>query len=219
MTKDKLELMEKWLTVATLMGLTLENIYDDWDDDRYFFGLFEEHERHLARLADPNDTMKIVLQTVEMGVTTTDVDNYISYRDDMDRKKEAEEQAARIFNNPALTKLRNDNGFVLEDSATKRYKKHTYFSFKDDKGNQFNGRIFRKNWGTYRVWLTWKDAKNKNAKWMYDAPNGSVPVPAAFPSEWKTWGYTSEIPHMAHVIAYNVINRKMPKVTKFKYPK
>ena len=215
MKADKLELMEKWLTVSTLMGLDYEDIYDDWEGQDFYSAL-QEHEEHLRRLADPDETMKIVLQTVNMGITSDDIDLFVEHRNREEERQRVEEMYARINANPAIVNLREGHAFAF---TTGRYKNHTYFQFTDSNGKMMQGRIFRQRWDNYRVWLTWKDSKGKKVAWKWDTGRGNMTVPAAFPHEWKNWGYASEIPHMAYVVAHNVVNKSMPKAALFKYPK
>lgn len=216
MKADKLELMEKWLTVATLMGLSYDDIYDDWEGQD-FYSTLEEYEELMRRLNEPNDSMKIVLQTVNMGVTSNDIDEYVNYRSRKEEEERHKETLARIFANPAITELREHRNFKILPAG--RYKNHTYFSFNDKAGKEFHGRIFRQSWSNYRVWLSWKDQTNKKVSWKWDSGRSSIVVPSAFPQEWKNWGYATELPHMAHIVAHNVVNKTMPKSVAFKYPK
>jgi hypothetical protein len=215
MKAEKLELMDKWLTVSTLMGLDYDDIYDDWEGQDFYSAL-QEHEEHVRRLADPDENMKIVLQTVAMGITSDDIDEYVEHRNQEEERKRVEEMYARINANPSIVNLRENHNFVFSSG---RYKNHEYFNFIDSNGKEMQGRIFRQSWHNYRIWLTWKDSKGKKVAWRWDSGYNAVTVPKSFPHEWQQYGYTSELKQMAYVVAHNVVNKSMPKSAKFTYPK
>lgn len=218
MKAEKLELMEKWLTLSTLMGLDYDNIYDDWDNDgQDFFSMLEEYEQLMERLKEPNEIMKVVLQTVNMGVTSEDIEEYVHYRNSKEEELRQAERMARIYSTPAIVELRENRDFKILPSG--RYKNHTYFSFKNAAGKEFQGRAFRQRWDNYRIWLTWKDKNGKKVSWKWDSGRNGIAVPHSFPHEWKNWGYATELNHMVYIIAHHVVNKTMPKAAAFKYPK
>jgi hypothetical protein len=217
MEATKLELMEKWDTIATLMGLNPDEIYDDYEDDDYFYELLSVHERHLERLANPSDMMKIVLLTNEMGITTDDVDDYLAHKERLQAEAMEAERQERIWSNPAITQLRETYNFKILEP--KQYKNHTYFEFTTSNGIQVSGRMFMRTWQSLRVWLEWKPSTGgKRARFKWDLNYNALTAPKVFPQEWREYSYARNPTERAHVIAYNVIHKFMPKKIGFKYP-
>lgn len=218
MTPEKLESMEKWQMVVALMGFNIEDIYNDYgDDDDYFYGLLEIEEKRTRQLANPSEAMKAVLQTIEMGITSDDIDEYESYLERKRVAKEAAEREQREFTNPLVSALRET--YAFEYISSKQYPRHTHFRFKDKAGLEITGRVFRPSYGRVRLWLHWRDKKNKPHSFRWDTGVGTMQVPKDFPYEWREWGYTSDLKRTAQVIAYWVVEKKMPKVSGIVYPK
>lgn len=219
MKADKLELMEKWDTVVSLMGLDQESIYDDYyaQDDVSFYDLLREHELHLERMANPSEMMKMVLRTHEMNITTDDIDDYMTHKDQIREHLLEEERQRRISTNPAIIELREV--YNLKTVEPKRYKNHHHFEFTDPTGIVVSGRMFMLSWHSMRVWLEWKPSKGgKRVRFKWDTAYSNIQLPKTFPNEWNDYGYAKNHDQRMHVIAHNVIHRKMPKLAKFKYP-
>jgi hypothetical protein len=221
MKPEKLALMEQWHSVVALMGVDVDSIDEDsWDsdDEENFMALLEHLEEHNRRIADPNNIMKAVLLTTEMGLTSDDINEYTTLLEERNREREELEAKQRIANNPAIRELYDDFQFKYIDS--KYLPKHTHFEFVDTKGFRFRGRAFRYSWRTTRIWLHWTDKKGKAMKWSWDAVSSDLNIPASFPSELREWGgYTSNPVRVAQIIAHRVSKRSMPKNSGFTYPK
>jgi hypothetical protein len=221
MKPEKLLLMEQWHTVVALMGVDVDAIEEDsWDadDEEHFSTLLSRLEEHNSRMADPNNIMKAVLQTVEMGIGSDDIEEYTSLLEQRNEEREAQEAQTRIANNPAIRELYDNFQFKYIDS--KYLPKHTHFEFTDSNGFRFRGRAFRFSWRTTRIWLHWHDKKGKAMKWSWDTNSSSLVIPSQFPAELREWGgYTSNPVRVAQIIAYKVSKRSMPKNSGFTYPK
>ena len=220
MKPEKLALMEQWHTVVALMGVDVDSIEDElWDDDDESFStLLTRLEEHHRRMTGPSDTMKAVLQTVEMGVNSDDIEEYTNLLESRKREREERETQERITNNPAIRELHDVFQFKYIDS--KYLPKHTHFEFVDNNGFRFRGRAFRYSWRITRIWLHWNDKKGKSMKWSWDAVSSDLNIPVQFPSELKEWGgYTSNPVRVAQIIAYRVSKKSMPKNSGFTYPK
>ena len=225
LSKEKFELMQKWQTLITLMGFNMEEIFDDWgyDADEQFFELLEVVER-VNRLKDePTKAMTAVLRTVEMGVTSSDINNY-SY-DLEERAEEARmaELAALESTNPCIMELTNDHNFKWVNS--KQYPNHKHYSFTTKDGILVKGRSFSRGWGNTRNWLSWKDKNGKSVSTSIDF-RGGINVPPEFPKSWNDgWNTTSNLKHTPMIIANYVIHKKIPNAwlkgfsPKFQYPK
>lgn len=221
MTPDKLELMEKWHSVVALMGVDVDSIDEDsWDvdDEENFIALLERLEEHNRRMADPNNIMKAVLLTAEMGLTSGDINDYTTLLEMRNREMEELEAKQRIANNPAIRELYDVFQFKYVDS--KYLPKHTHFEFVDNNGFCFRGRAFRYSWRVTRIWLHWTDKKGKAMKWKWDARSSDLMIPKEFPEELKEWGgYTTNPVRVAQVIAYRVGKKSVPKSSGLVYPK
>jgi hypothetical protein len=216
MEAEKLELMEKWLTVSTLMGMDFDDIYEDYYDGS-MFDILAEYERMQQRISEPDDTMKVVLQTVNMGVTSDMIEEYVEHCQQKAEEELIRARDERIAANPAILELCSAHNFQFVPAG--RYKHHLYFSFSDKSGRMFQGRLFRQRWNNNRVWLSWRDSKNKKVSWKWDTGRDGVALPKGFPQEWNDWGYARDLKHIAYSVAHKVINQNMPKALKFKYPK
>lgn len=220
MKPEKLALMEQWHTVVALMGVDVDAIEDElWDDDDESFStLLNSLEEHNRRMFAPSDTMKAVLQTVEMGVNSDDIEEYTSVLEQRKKEREERETQERIANNPAIRELHDVFRFKYVDS--KYLPRHTHFEFIDNNGFRFRGRTFRYSWRITRTWLYWNDKKGKSMKWSWDAVSSDLNIPVQFPSELKEWGgYTNNPVRVAQIIAYRVSKKSMPKNSEFTYPK
>lgn len=220
MKPEKLALMEQWHTVVALMGVDVDNIEGElWDDDDdSFSALLADFEEHNRRMSAPSDTMKAVLQTVEMGIDSDDFEQYTDLLEQRKKERDERETQERINNNPAIRELHDIFRFKYVDS--KYLPKHTHFEFTDNNGFRFRGRAFRFSWRITRIWLHWHDKKGKAMKWSWDTNSSSLVIPSQFPSELNEWrGYTNNPARVAQIIAYRVSKRSMPKNSGFTYPK
>lgn len=213
-----LEKMEKWHTTVALMGCDVKNIYE-WGDDDNFIELLEMHEEHLKRIERPSDTMRSVLLTTEMGITADEIDTYATHLCRIRDKELMDERDERIRTNPAILDLVEKREFKFVTS--KQYPKHKHFTFKDKKGLEIRGRTFNPGWGKVRVWLSWRDSKNKLQHQVhnYRTNDDAVAYPKGFPRDWTDDGYYSysiSTERVPYIIAHRIVERKLKSGT---YPK
>jgi hypothetical protein len=222
MDQKQLEKMEQWHIVAKLMGVDAETIYhnDYAEPEDDFLHLLEQHEDHLRRIANPSELFAVVLRTMEMGVSMEEIHDYTSYLDDLEIQKALDERNARIAGNPALRSLIDDYSYEVIES--KQYPKHRNFKFKNRAGLEITGRIFNPRWARARVWLSWRDNKNKlhRQQLQVSMADSCSKYPDSFPEEWINdgWNKTTLNPErLSFVIAHKIIHRSMGK--DFTYPK
>jgi hypothetical protein len=216
MTEEKIKLMEQWYTTMVLMGHDMDSIYDDWNGSDTIYTLLELEEQRQRRLADPDDQVKAFLLTLEMGIATTDIDEFQQYREEQEDLRIKAEREERERNNPKIKALIEDHAFTWIKS--KQYPKHKHFTFVDKNGIPVTGRLFNPSWGHVRIWLTWKEPKGKR-QFRWDAKIVDMIVPKAFPHEWQEWGHTSNLDRIAQIVAHWVVEKCMPKQAGFVYPK
>lgn len=216
MTEDKILKMEQWYTTMVLMGHDIETIYDDWDGNDTIYTLLELEEKRTRRLANPDENVKAFLLSIEMGVTTDDIDEYQEYREAQETARLKAEREERERNNPVLKSLREDYAFTWITS--KQYPRHKHFTFVDKNGIHITGRMFNPTWGRVRVWLMWRDSKGRQ-QFRWDAKHSDMVVPKTFPHDWQDHNYTTDLSRAAQVVAHWVVEKKMPKQSGLVYPK
>ena len=206
-----MELMSKWQMTMALMGVTMEDVFDDWDDDQYYFGRLEEYEKYLRLITNPDPLMKAVMMTTEMGVTADDVEYYHDHLVKLDDEREMQERELRINNSPLVKSLRED--YAFEFITAKQYPNHTHFKFKDKTGLEITGRTFRYSWDTTRAWLSWKDAKKKRHNQRIDIGryHNIAKLPKEAPKEWSDHsGYAYGDKMVSQILAWRIAERKLP---------
>ena len=220
LSKDKLELLETWRTLATLMGYSVNNLEGDWDedDDNRFLHVLETIELVNKWSANPTNAFNAAMRTIEMGINSDDLDSYVGYLDDLERARLDAEKEQRIQNNPCIKSLKEDYNFAFVTS--KQYPGHTHFTFKNKKGLAITGRVFKKNWLGYQIWLSWRDSKNKPQRTGWFFRSGEIRKPAGFPEDWKTqWGSLSDSSQIAQVVAYEAAAKtKFPATWDLVFP-
>jgi hypothetical protein len=211
--------LEQWHTTVALMGANIDEIFE-WGDEDNFIELLEAHEEHLSRIKEPNSIMRAVMLTNEMDVSVNEIEKYFEHLSHIRNEELEKEREERIRTTPAIASLVEQHDFRFVTS--KQYPKHKHFVFKDKKGLEIRGRAFNHAWGKVKVWLTWKDSKNKVQRMLYNLSynNKDVYYPKGFPSDWTDNGYyTYSInpDRVAYIIAHRVVERKLePKSV---YPK
>lgn len=213
-----LELMEKWHTMAVLHNVEVPNI-DNWsDDDDDFMYLLEELETMNRRIAEPSNSMRFALSTIDMGVSHSDIEHYIEY---LSQKEHAEREEARKLAEKTNLNIKNlVEQYSFRFVKSKQYPDHTHFAFTAANGIEVKGRIFRYSWRCHRVWTSWKGAKGTLERRMWAAHHADVTIPAGFPASWtEDYSYTSDPVRMAYCIAHMINSKSLPKAAKILYPK
>ena len=223
MTEEQFELMQKWQTIVTLMGFTMDDIFDNWsmDDDDDFFIVLQKVENVNRLIKTPTSAMTAVMRTVEMGITSNDIEEYQA---ELQNRAEAEKERIeleKVTNNPAIKELAEVYNFKwITDS--KQYPKHKHYSFTTADGIEVRGRSFITGWQCSRNWLSWKNGDGEKVSKSCDL-RGHAAVPKTFPESWKAWPISSDLNILPWIFAHRVINKTMPNgyfdAVKFKYPK
>jgi hypothetical protein len=224
LSKEQLELMEKWHSTMVLMDIDVEEAHHDYEygNDNVFTNILEAHDDHLNRLIRNDTEMRGVLLGYEMGVTATDIYEYFQHLSKVEEENDKKEQAAKLEANPIVVYLK-EHEFKFVDG--KQYPNHIHFSFKDKTGLEITARLFQLSWRGYRIWLHWKDKSGKKQKMRLDPDransNISYQYPASSPAQWTHDGYYKNAfnhpTNLAQVVAYRIIKRSMSR--EFTYPK
>ena len=209
-TDEKFETMKKWETFVTLMGFSITDMFDDWDeeDDDKFLEILGTMERVNRLMASPTKAMTTALRTIEMGITTRDIDEYAYALEEIAEEEIARAIEEKTVSNPLIAELRDDYGFKW--TTSKLYPNHKHYVFLNKDGVQVSGRSFRKSYSIVRNWLSWRDKDGKLVKHMQDTRD--IAIPKGFPESWNTWASTtSDVERMPWILAHHIIHKNMPK--------
>jgi hypothetical protein len=205
------EKLEKWHTTVALLGAEVDDLYSWYDRDHEFMDLLETHQRHIADMAKHGEMVRAVLLTTEMGVSYDEIDQYLSHLRDLHEEEEKAQRAERIRSSDFMQLLYNKHQFNF--TTAKQYPTHKHFTFTNKSGLVIRGRAFNNRWGSVRVWLYWKDSKNKSRSLVYsmNSNDDNLKFPKGFPSDLvsKYSLYTVSPELASYIMAYRVIERKL----------
>lgn len=217
---DNLELMEKWHSMAVLHNIDVDDLEGGWNNnsDEDILQLLDDIQTMNRRLADPTKEMRFALLTSEMGVTTSDIADYEDYRYRVAAEEEAEQRRMAEEANVHLRHLIDVRGFRIVNG--KQFPKHMHFEFTTSDGIDVKGRLFKFNWSGHRIWLSWKNAKGKTVRQMWDSRISEIRFPKGFPTDWDTsYTYSKVYEQVAYIVAHMVITKTLPKDAKHLMPK
>lgn len=228
MTDAQLELMKKWHATMALMDVSFDEIKEDIDngDDCSAYLIFlKKHEEYIDELKSHTSVVKAALMTVELGVTSYDIEEYVEHILGEEQVLREQKELDDFNANPFIKSLVETYEFAFKINQ-KQYPHHTHFKFKNKSGLEIHGRLFRSSYMNMRIWLSWKDKKGKNHKEKTDivvnSPEAKVlNYPSNVPQPWKdSWyvqtAWNNQV-NAAYVIAHRVIHKQM-NFTSFVYP-
>lgn len=188
MTKEELDVIDKWKMLSALSGINLNELYDSDDDQASeVFECLEKIEEHERMIEDNEIPYKVAQQARTLGLTTDKIWEFHSYQHEMEAKAERERLAEEERTNPRMTTLRDKHKMTFTQGKSRE---QTYWTFEADLGDGvrvYNCRYVRVSWFNQRIWREWKDSSGKKQKdKMEFGGNKTFYMDNKWPANWQT---------------------------------
>lgn len=212
MTKEELEILEKWKMLSALSGININDLYDSNDDGASeVFECLERIEEHEAMIASNQVPFKIAQHARSLGLTSDKIWEYQVYLNDIEDKAERERLAEEERNNPRMSVLINKHKLVFTDGDSMH---QTYWSFEADLGDgwrTYNCRYVHASWYQQRIWREWKDSAGKKQRDKFEF-GGSIsnvfPMDKKWPIHWqRQYGSNFNSKQLPYAYAHQLISK------------
>lgn len=208
--KERLEKLEKWDMMMTLMGFDHEErMADDWSSKsgEDFLERVSEYEDFMERLASPNPVLTAIMRGYEMGIRYRDMDDYRDHIEYLEMQKQEEEEEIAERTNPLVANLIEKAGYVTYQH--KRFKNHHCAEFMVKKTKVSLEIWGREYWGgDIQVRLRWTDKAGVKQLRKIRCTLWSFTVPKGFPAHWDVGNNPPNVKMAALVLAYAMTQGK-----------
>lgn len=216
--KQRLEKLEKWDMMMTLMGFDHEErSADDWSSKsgEDFIERVREYEDFMERLANPNPVLTAIMRGYEMGIRYHDMDDYYDHVTYLEMEREAEERELAERNNPLIAHLIEKRGYVTYQHQ--RYKNHHCADFMV-KQTKVSLEIWgREHWGgDIQVRVRWTNKDGTKHLQKIRCTLWSFTVPKGFPEHWDVGNNPRNVKLATMVLAYAMTQGKRTVTNHFK---
>lgn len=220
MSIENKDLIEKWVVLAGLHGVSIAELWDSPDDQA------EDVFNHLERLEEielhrkENEAaFKVAQSAATMGLTTEMLWRYHEYQSDLAHQEEERKFQEEEDNNVRLKKLRETHKMTM---TTGKSGGQTYWTFEADLGDGvrvYNCRHVRVSWFTQRIWREWKDSAGKKQRDKLEFTGhhlgSTFRMDDKWPSRWQgQYGRNFSQGQIPYAYTHSMIEKYAPKPVK-----
>lgn len=214
------DVIEKWLVVAGLHGVSLANFWDSNDHKaREVLDNLEQIEEFNRLRAEAETSFKIAQKALDMGLDSDKIYQYHQWVLDEEARKEEARLQAEEDANACLKHLREAYKMKLVDGTSEH---QTYWTFEADLGDGvrlYKCRHVRVSWFTQRIWREWTDSSGVKRKEKFEfSRSGPWQMDDRWPERWKQQ-YNRNFSNVQFPYAYTdslIRSNKPKKVSKKK---
>lgn len=217
MNAKELDLAEKWILTASLMGLgNVANLWESGDSDTYqTLEYMEELENHASLVKDRDLPMLAAQKAMQMGVTSDMLSKYAEHKQDLKHKAEAARLAKEEAENELLNTLKTQHNFKTKVGSSRRQR---YWSFTGDIGDggvfDYECRVVSIDWSKVRIWREWKDAQGVKHREKRVEARYEFSMDTRWPELWRKTSTTPGYSLLPWVYTEHTIRREIQRKLK-----